>query len=911
MAIHKKRRKNFIVAIIILVCFLILAYFIYYFKINGGRAGSGSVTLNSQADWQAGTSDSGIDLTSSPGNINLVSTNPIWTQAIASAGWAGRYYHTSLVYDNKMWVMGGLISGSNKKNDVWYSTDGVSWTQATASAAWSARYSHTSLVYDNKMWVLGGRDFLGSYKNDVWYSTDGVSWTQATASAGWSIRQGLTSLLYDNKMWVMGGYSGTYKNDVWYSTDGVSWTQATASAGWTARTSHTSLVYDNKIWVIGGGTPYLNDVWYSTDGAAWSQATASASWSARYGHTSLIYDNKMWVMGGYSTYKNDVWYSIDGITWTQATSLAGWFARYGHTSLLYDNKMWVMGGYTPTYKNDVWSTTWRGVHTSGATQIDGGADLTAWTTFAPSATIPANTAISFRFRTSPDGATWTGWSAATPYAASIDISGESGANRYFQVETTLTNTDGASVPILDSYTVNFNNSATPTPTPPTPTPPTPTPTPPTPTPTPTPSPTTSLTSTPTVSRTPTPSNYYPSPNITGDVMALVIYKLIDNTDGKEYPVDYNSGYIDICDQRPTFVGNNFFNTEIALLVQKESGDYVWHEQIEESTNQNWQLQVGTDLAPDKYQAQSLLGRYNPQNPVFMGGSNIVLFEVKNCGSGGEKDKEKEEKEDIKQVLFEVAKTSRPYNPFIIALLFALAAAVSLLNPFTSSSAYFYRAWFNFLEWLGVRKKGKPWGVVYDYLTKKPLNLAVVRLMEKDGGKVREMYITSKKGGFTFAPDKGRYYLLAYKSEYQFPPTELKTDDEEKWTGEMNDKGYKNIYAGGVIEAIEDGALISCNLPLEYTGKLTYVNHRQMVVDKIIRIFNYLRLPLLIVGSIIAVFALIAFGRLFDILTCVFFGLLWLLEILRRIIVIYPYGSVRDRESGEPVVLAVIRLIRIA
>ena len=38
----------------------------------------------------------------------------------------------------------------------------LSWQQATASADWSARNSHTSLVYDNKMWVLGGSD--GSYK---------------------------------------------------------------------------------------------------------------------------------------------------------------------------------------------------------------------------------------------------------------------------------------------------------------------------------------------------------------------------------------------------------------------------------------------------------------------------------------------------------------------------------------------------------------------------------------------------------------------------------------------------------------------------------------------------------------------------------------------------------------------------
>ena len=42
------------------------------------------------------------------------------------------------------------------------STDGINWSQKTASAGWSARNDHTSLVYDNKMWVLGGND--GSIK---------------------------------------------------------------------------------------------------------------------------------------------------------------------------------------------------------------------------------------------------------------------------------------------------------------------------------------------------------------------------------------------------------------------------------------------------------------------------------------------------------------------------------------------------------------------------------------------------------------------------------------------------------------------------------------------------------------------------------------------------------------------------
>ena len=187
----------------------------------------------------------------------------------------------------------------------------MTWTQATDSAQWSARYYHTSVVFDNKMWVIGGYD--GGLRNDVWYSTNGVNWTQATANAQWSGRYYHTSVVFDNKMWVMGGYGPSYRNDVWYSSDGVNWTQATANAGWSARCFHTSVVFDNKMWVMGGwdASGFRNDVWYSSDGINWTHATANAFWSARSCHTLVVFDNKMWVMGGLdaSGYRNDVWYS--------------------------------------------------------------------------------------------------------------------------------------------------------------------------------------------------------------------------------------------------------------------------------------------------------------------------------------------------------------------------------------------------------------------------------------------------------------------------------------------------------------------------------------------------------------------------------------------------------------------------
>jgi len=279
------------------------------------------------------------------------------TQATAAANWGARDHFDGLVYDDRMWIMGGRVV---LKNDVWYSTDGVNWTQATAAADWSPRYNPSCVVYDNKMWVMGGWD--GACKNDVWYSTDGVDWTQATAAAPWPARIGAgTALVYDNKIWIMGGCDDvTNFNDVWYSTDGVNWTQATAAAAWPPRQDHRTIAYDGKMWIAGGGvseggTEY-NDVWYSTDGVNWTQATAAADWSPREDFGFIAYDDRMWVIGG-NFGGTEVWYSADGASWTQATAAAAWGARQDFAAAVYDNKMWLFGGKSATQKNDVWYST--------------------------------------------------------------------------------------------------------------------------------------------------------------------------------------------------------------------------------------------------------------------------------------------------------------------------------------------------------------------------------------------------------------------------------------------------------------------------------------------------------------------------------------------------------------------------
>jgi len=294
----------------------------------GSRVGLSCLAYNSQM-WVIGgycsiSSTTCNDVWYSPDGVN-------WGCTTTAAAFGPRSGHTSLFYNNEMWVIAGsnLYNGTGSGvwepyNDIWSSTDGADWIIAAGNAAFTPRTGHTSVVFNNQMWVIGGT----TGGNDTWYSIDGINWTCATNNAAFSKRAYHTSLVYSlgttNYMWVIGGtnlnnnnnvdYNGN-TNDVWYSADGINWTCATGAAAFSPRYQHTSVVYNGYMWVIAGynsnsgGNPY-NDVWYSPDGINWTEATGGAAFPTRMGHGSLIFNSKMWVIaGGYEAgYYNDVWY---------------------------------------------------------------------------------------------------------------------------------------------------------------------------------------------------------------------------------------------------------------------------------------------------------------------------------------------------------------------------------------------------------------------------------------------------------------------------------------------------------------------------------------------------------------------------------------------------------------------------
>ena len=119
-------------------------------------------------------------------------TSYAWTQLITNDTIPGkRYYHSSILYNGQMVVFGGMggSDGSSRYNDAWaLDLASYEWKKLTTTTDTtpSKSHYHSSILYNRRMVMFGGVDSVGYNKNDVWsldlssmsppsdYSTDAV-----------------------------------------------------------------------------------------------------------------------------------------------------------------------------------------------------------------------------------------------------------------------------------------------------------------------------------------------------------------------------------------------------------------------------------------------------------------------------------------------------------------------------------------------------------------------------------------------------------------------------------------------------------------------------------------------------------------------------------------------------------------
>jgi hypothetical protein len=141
-----------------------------------------------------------------------------WKRVTEHAGWAPRAYHQAVVLGDRMYVLGGGNYQPQYQafNDVWSTKDGEHWEQETAAAPWSARLWFSSVVYRDRMWVLGGWSNNPHRNwNDVWYSRNGRDWKKLETETVWKERHEHSAYVFQDRIWIAGGHATPLSNEVW------------------------------------------------------------------------------------------------------------------------------------------------------------------------------------------------------------------------------------------------------------------------------------------------------------------------------------------------------------------------------------------------------------------------------------------------------------------------------------------------------------------------------------------------------------------------------------------------------------------------------------------------------------------------------------------------------------------------
>lgn len=196
--------------------------------------------------------------------------------------------------------------------------------------------------------------------------------------------------------------------------------------------------------------------------------------------------------------------------------------------------------------------------------------------------------------------------------------------------------------------------------------------------------------------------------------------------------------------------------------------------------------------------------------------------------------------------------------------------------------------------LGKRRREK-WGVVYNSLSKQPIDLAIVRLQHAETKVLMQTRVTDRAGRYSFLAKTGGYLMEVVKPGFLFPTQYLK--------GEATDVDFLGLYHGELLTT-QEGETISHNIPMDPVERVE--TPRKIIVKKILRKIQskiaFISILTALVTFIISPTWLV--GTLLVAQIAMFF-------IFRRLSVqkkVRGWGVVFDEETKKPVAQTVVRIL---
>ncbi|MBP9694840.1 MAG: DUF4215 domain-containing protein [Candidatus Magasanikbacteria bacterium] len=193
-----------------------------------------------------------------------------------------------------------------------------------------------------------------------------------------------------------------------------------------------------------------------------------------------------------------------------------------------------------------------------------------------------------------------------------------------------------------------------------------------------------------------------------------------------------------------------------------------------------------------------------------------------------------------------------------------------------------------------RKKREKWGMVYNSLTKLPVDLSIVRLISKEG-KIIQSRVTDRGGRFIFFADSGTYKLDIRRNGFVFPSRIL--------ANVRVDGSRIDLYHGELLSINEEGQPVTPNIPID-PGEITRKPWR-IIFKKRLHILQHV---LSLAGFImsVAVFYIQPTIKTFAMLA---------VQLVLYVVFLYfirpvkpkEWGGVVNSKTGKPIGKAIIRL----
>jgi|GEM_PF-1783789 len=224
--------------------------------------------------------------------------------------------------------------------------------------------------------------------------------------------------------------------------------------------------------------------------------------------------------------------------------------------------------------------------------------------------------------------------------------------------------------------------------------------------------------------------------------------------------------------------------------------------------------------------------------------------------------------------------------------------IGIVNTITVLPALGFLSFISFIFteplhfWFWKRRK---YGMVYNAITKQPIDLAAVRIYSAATNKLVSTQVTDAKGRYSYIGEPGEYYLKVQKQDYQFPSSSLGKN--------LRDGQYADLYYGAPVVLTDQENTFALNVPLD--PELPVESDKQ-----VLRLHRRRKLQhvLSFMGPILAIVVLLILPGWFQVLmVCVHTSLF---VIFHRITATYKpksYGSVFDRRTKATIKNSIVRI----